>query len=126
MSWQQLLSLRAPISNAQRSSQILSPSYFHRAIPAEEIKHSNLLTAALFFEKVFGNTAAERVLPVLVAISAFGNILAVSIGHTRVIREVARQGVLPWASFWTQTRPFKTPAGPVLITFVLSFIVIGT
>jgi amino acid transporter len=96
----------------------------YSAVPKEEIRTSSLLTAALFFQKVFGNHAAARVLPALVAISAIGNILAVSIGHARMVREVARQGVLPWASFWTSTYPFASPGGPLLISFTLSTIVV--
>jgi amino acid transporter len=105
---------------------MLRVNYYYSAVPKEEIRSSSLLTAALFFEKVFGNHASARVLPALVAISAIGNILAVAIGHTRIIREVARQGVLPWASFWTSTYPFASPGGPVLISFVLSTIVVST
>jgi amino acid transporter len=99
---------------------------YRSAVPKEEIRKSSLLTAALFFEKVFGNHASARALPALVAISAIGNILAFSIGHVRIIREVARQGVLPWSSFWTSTYPFASPGGPVLLSFILSSIIVST
>jgi len=42
---------------------------------------------------VFGEYAGTRILPILIALSAFGNLLSVAIGQARIIREVARQGV---------------------------------
>lgn len=45
-------------------------------------------------------------LPSLIAISAFGNLLSSSIGQARIIREIARQGV--GDSFWYQTLPVLT------------------
>ncbi|KAG5356310.1 High-affinity methionine permease [Yarrowia sp. B02] len=98
-------------------------AYF-AAVSKEEIKHSNLLTAALFFKNVFGDSAGQRVLPALVAVSSIGNLLAVTIGHSRIVREVGRQGVLPWPSFWTNTWPFGTPGGALLVKFILTVIVI--
>lgn len=98
-------------------------AYF-AAVTPEEIKGSKLLTAALFFKNVFGDSAGQRVLPALVAVSSIGNLLAVTIGHSRIVREVGRQGVLPWPSFWTNTWPFGTPGGALLVKFILTVIVI--
>lgn len=98
-------------------------SYF-AAVPKEEIRDSKLLTAALFFNKVYGDGAATRLLPALVAISSFGNLLSVTIGHSRIVREVGRQGVLPFPEFWTNTWPFGTPSGPLLVKLLLTVIVI--
>lgn len=53
-----------------------------------------------------------------------GNLLSVAIGQARVIREVARQGVLPWGPFWTSTRPFNSPGGPLLLKWALTVLVI--
>lgn len=47
-----------------------------------------------------------------------------TIGQARVIREVARQGLLPWPEFFASTEPFGTPLGPVLLKYVLTVIVI--
>ncbi|KAL7412946.1 high affinity methionine permease [Mrakia frigida] len=98
-------------------------AYF-AAVPLEEIRNGGTLVAALFFEKVFGDVAGKTVLPIFVALSAFGNLLAVAIGQSRIIREVARQGVLPYAAFWTSVRPFNTPAAPLLLKWVLTVFVI--
>ncbi|KAF8640320.1 hypothetical protein AX16_010215 [Volvariella volvacea WC 439] len=98
-------------------------AYF-AAIPKEEIRTSRELTASLFFIHVFGNTRAVTALSSLIAISAFGNLLAVVIGSSRVIRECGRQGVLPYPKFWASTRPFNTPIGPYFVKWLLTVIVI--
>ncbi|KAH8822954.1 high-affinity methionine permease [Flagelloscypha sp. PMI_526] len=87
-------------------------------------KKSGQLLAAKFFTAVFGSYAGTRVLPVFVALSAFGNLIAVAIGQARVFREVARQGIFPFARFFSSTKPFGTPAAPMLLKFILTTIII--
>lgn len=98
-------------------------AYF-AAIPKESIRTSKELTASLFFTAVFGNTRAVTALSALVAVSSFGNLLAVVIGSSRIIRECGRQGVLPFPRFWASTRPFNTPLGPYLLKWTFTVIVI--
>jgi hypothetical protein len=44
-----------------------------------------------------------------------------------MLREAGRQGVLPFATFWSRVGRFKTPYGPLLLKWVLSmFLVIAT
>ncbi|KAI8938449.1 hypothetical protein NX059_004341 [Plenodomus lindquistii] len=102
---------------------ILANVAYFAAVPADQIRESGELTAALFFEAVFGAKHA-RGLPALVAVSAAGNIMAVIIGTTRQIRECARQGMLPWPHMWASTRPFGTPFAPILLKWTLTCIVI--
>ncbi|KAF2261382.1 amino acid transporter [Lojkania enalia] len=101
---------------------VLANVAYFSAVPAKEMRESKELAAALFFEAVFGE--AGKALPALVAVSAAGNIMAVIIGSTRMIRECARQGVLPWAHVWASTRPFGTPFAPILLKWALTTIVI--
>ena len=37
---------------------------------------------------------------------------------------MARQGVLPFPRFWTTTRPFNSPGGPILLKWALTVLVI--
>lgn len=97
-------------------------AYF-AAVPASAIRESGELAAALFFEAVFGTKAAKG-LPALIAVSAAGNIMAVVIGHSRMIRECARQGLVPWPHFWASTRPFNTPIAPLVLSWFLTCVVI--
>ncbi|KAJ2916587.1 hypothetical protein MD484_g3834, partial [Candolleomyces efflorescens] len=94
------------------------------AVPAEDIRNSGQLVAVLFFQRVFGQSFGTKVFPLLVALSCFGNIIAVTIGQARVIREVARQGLLPYPGFFASTKPFGTPLGPVALKGFLTVIVI--
>ncbi|PSN65237.1 high-affinity methionine permease [Corynespora cassiicola Philippines] len=102
---------------------ILANVAYFAAVPAAEIRESGELAAAMFFEAVFGGKAAQG-LPALIAVSAAGNIMAVIIGSTRMIRETARQGVIPWPHIWASTRPFGTPFAPILLKWALTCIVI--
>ncbi|KZP23797.1 amino acid transporter [Athelia psychrophila] len=91
------------------------------AVPREEIRRSGQLIAVLFFRHVFGDSWGAKVLPAMVALSCFGNLTA---GQARVIREVARQGLLPYPAFFASTKPFGTPLAPVVIKYVLTVLVI--
>jgi amino acid transporter len=102
---------------------ILANVAYFAAVPAADIRESGELTAALFFEAVFGSKQAKG-LPALIAVSAAGNIMATIIGATRMIRECGRQGVLPYPQVWASTRPFGTPFAPVLLKWVMTTIVI--
>jgi len=94
------------------------------AVPREEIRHSGQLIAALFFRRVFGDSWGAKVLPAMVALSSFGNIVAVTAGQARVLREVARQGLLPYSTFFVSTKPFGTPLAPVALQYAFTVFVI--
>lgn len=98
-------------------------AYF-AAVPKEVFAESSELAAGVFFTTVFGKGAAETALNVLILLSAFGNLLAVLIGSSRMIREIGRQGVLPFTPFWVSTKPFGTPIGPYLLKWLVTFIMI--
>lgn len=99
-------------------------AYFS-AVDKQTFGESKEIAASVFFTTVFGPGAAETVLNVLVMLSAFGNLLAVLIGQSRVIREIGRQGVLPFTNFWVSTKPFGTPIGPYLLKWAMTFLMIA-
>lgn len=98
-------------------------AYF-AAVPKETFSESSELAAGVFFTTVFGRGGAETALNVLILLSAYGNLLAVLIGQSRLIREIGRQGVLPFTSFWVSTKPFGTPLGPYLLKWAMTFVMI--
>ncbi|RBA21866.1 hypothetical protein FPRO05_00213 [Fusarium proliferatum] len=98
-------------------------AYFS-AVPKEEFAESNEIAASVFFTSVFGTSGAVTALNVLVLLSAYGNLLATLIGASRLIREIGRQGVLPFTTFWVSTKPFGTPIGPYLLKWAMTFIMI--
>jgi len=85
---------------------------------------SKELAASLFFSSVFGGSNSTRALNFLISLSAFGNIVAVIIGTSRVIRECGRQGVLPYPRVWASTKPFNTPLAPYLLKWALTVLMI--
>ncbi|KAI1495521.1 amino acid permease-domain-containing protein [Biscogniauxia marginata] len=98
-------------------------AYF-AAVPKEQFAMSKETAASVFFTAVFGRGGAQKALDFLVLLSAFGNLLATLIGQSRLIREIGRQGVLPYTEFWVSTKPFGTPLGPYFLKWVMTFIMI--
>ncbi|KAF9048611.1 amino acid/polyamine transporter I [Panaeolus papilionaceus] len=88
------------------------------AIPYDELKDSGSLVAVSFFSQVYGPRSL-RYLPLLVSMSCFGNM-------ARIIREVARQGLLPYPSFFSSIKPFSTPIGPICLKGAFTVLVILT
>ncbi|KAJ5901476.1 amino acid transporter [Penicillium taxi] len=102
---------------------LVNVAYFSAA-SREEILLSKQTAAAVFFEKVFGSARVAHGLNVLVSLSAFGNLLAVMIAYSRMLRETGRQGVLPWPRYWTSTKPWGTPLGPYILQWTITIIMI--
>lgn len=116
----------------------------HLTVPKLDIMEAKQITATLFFNNVFGSSRASRGLNVLIAFSALGNLIAVLLGTSRIIRECGRrvdscfdsssgylliylchrQGVLPWPRFWASTRPFGTALGPYVAKWIITTIMI--
>ncbi|KAL7941871.1 amino acid transporter [Trichoderma barbatum] len=97
---------------------------YYAAIPKQDIINGKLTVANLFFVNVFGSSKQVKALNFLIAISSFGNLVAVFIGTSRIIRECGRQGVLPWTKFWVSTYPLGTALGPYLFKYGITLIMI--
>jgi amino acid transporter len=72
------------------------------AASRQDIIDSEVNVASLFFERVFGSGGASRALNFLICVSAFGNLLVVLIGQSRLIRECGRYVL------WQPTFEFST------------------
>jgi amino acid transporter len=59
---------------------LVNIAYF-LVVPIEDIKNSGELIAALFFERVFGAELGVVLLPLVIAISAAGNVMVVTFSH---------------------------------------------
>ncbi|KAM5443459.1 methionine permease [Microsporum ferrugineum] len=100
---------------------LVNIAYF-AAVPKEEILGSGRILAASFFRNIFG-PKAERVLSIFIALSAFGNVLAVLFSQGRIVQALGEEGVLPLSKFWASKRPFNSPAAGLLEHYILSAIV---
>ena len=69
---------------------LLANIAYFAAVPKNELAKSSQIAASLFFEKVFGSSGAIKGLNFLIALSAFGNLIAVLLGQSRLIRECGR------------------------------------
>ncbi|KAM3414583.1 High-affinity methionine permease [Cercospora zeina] len=97
-------------------------AYFAASTP-EEVAKSGVTVAALFMDKVFGHRG-QQAISVLIAISAFGNVMTVTFAQARVNQELAKEGVLPYPKFWASNWPFRSPSAGLFLHWIPSFIVI--
>ncbi|CAG8983455.1 hypothetical protein HYALB_00000624 [Hymenoscyphus albidus] len=102
--------VRNPIQTLKRTAPIalflVSTAYicaniaYFAVVSREEFSSSGALIAGHFFRNVFGQRVGENILPLLIIISAFGNIAATSFAQARVNMELGRDGILPIANFF--------------------------
>ncbi|KAM3510115.1 hypothetical protein MY11210_006032 [Beauveria gryllotalpidicola] len=90
-------------------------AYF-AAVSKLDLATSELLVAALFFKNMFGNSAAAKTLPVFVAVSSLGSVLATSFAHSRLNQELGKERILPFGTFWASNKPCNAPAASVRTT----------
>ncbi|PPR00317.1 hypothetical protein CVT24_004604 [Panaeolus cyanescens] len=105
---------------------LLANIAYFAAATKDEIRHSGVTVASLFFGKVFGKTA-QKALSVIVALSALGNVITVTYSAARVNQELAKEGVpLPFGNkFWASNWPTgKSPLPGLIIHLIPSIIVI--
>jgi amino acid transporter len=69
---------------------LLANIAYFAAVPKHDIRTSGVTVASLFFTNVFGHAKGVKAFNLLIALSAFGNLIAVQIGQSRVIRECGR------------------------------------
>jgi amino acid transporter len=81
----------APLSLAVTATlYILANIAYFAVATKEEIIASEQVVASIFFEKVFGTGGAASALNFLICLSAFGNLISVLIGQSRMLRECGR------------------------------------
>ncbi|KAL1888312.1 hypothetical protein Sste5346_009637 [Sporothrix stenoceras] len=102
---------------------------FFLVVDKDEFRSAGVVVAGVFFRNLFGDGVGARVLPIFVIISAAGNIAATSFAQARVNEELAKDGLLPFASFWRSdnkqvSRKTPTPSRGLLLHWFVSVLVI--
>ncbi|KDN46771.1 amino acid transporter [Tilletiaria anomala UBC 951] len=100
---------------------LVNVAYFS-AIPKDELTKT-IAVAGLFAKKVFGSLA-EKVACLCIAMSALGNVITITYTASRVLVEIAREGILPAqvASKWPRNSPLIALCVhwlPAMLTIVL-------
>lgn len=104
------LKIAAPVALTLVSVAYLAINVaFFLVVDKDDFRSAGVVAAGIFFRNVFGAGAGSRVLPLFIIISAAGNIAATSFVQARVNEELAKDGLLPFARFWTTT---TAAAGP--------------
>ena len=101
----------------------INVAYF-AVIPLEEIKASGELVGALFFERVLGQGIGNRIVAILIALTAAGNVMVTTFAQARVNQQIACQGFFPFSRLLASTKPYGTPIGGLLVHIIPSLVVI--
>jgi amino acid transporter len=111
---QRTLAIAAPLAvGGVTILYVLANVAYFAAISKEDLATSEALVAGIFFRNVFGDGVLARTLPILVALSNLGNVVAVSFAHSRLNQEFGKEGLLPFSQFWASIKPFNSPAAAV-------------
>jgi len=86
---------------------LVNVSYFV-VVDKYEILASGQGVAALFFRNVYGE-GAERILDAMIALSTMGNLMSTVFSQGRVMQELGREDMLPFASVFASSKPFNAP-----------------
>ncbi|KAL4990001.1 amino acid/polyamine transporter I [Aspergillus falconensis] len=97
-------------------------SYFIVATP-DEISKTGVTVVALLIGKVFGDTMLWLT-AILAALSSFGNLMTASFTMSRVVREFAKEGIVPYSRFFAATTSSGSPSAAFLLVFLSSTVMI--
>lgn len=132
--WENANFVMGQIKNPERTVRIAGPlaiglatllyslcniAYFI-VIPKDLIAHSGTIVAGHFFRIVFGDSAAARLLPIVVAISNLGNVLVVSYAYGYMNLELAKHNLLPFSKFFASSKPFNSPFAGLFLHWLIS------
>ncbi|KAF9003168.1 APC amino acid permease [Hymenopellis radicata] len=97
---------------------LVNVAYF-AVVSKEDILGSKRIVAALFFRNLFGSNT-ERILSAFISLSTLGNLLSGQFSQGRVIQELGREGVLPFAAFFSSNKPFNAPLAALVTQWFFS------
>ncbi|KAF8908554.1 APC amino acid permease [Gymnopilus junonius] len=93
-------------------------AYF-AVVSKTDILESKRIVAALYFRNLFGPTT-EKALSAFIALSTLGNLLGGQFAQGRVIQELGREGIVPYAFFVASNKPFDAPLAGLFTQYLVS------
>ncbi|KAK0708714.1 amino acid permease-domain-containing protein [Lasiosphaeris hirsuta] len=116
-------SLKLSVSSVTFFYVMVNVAFFATCSTDELLTNRN--TFALFISKVFGNSADSRVVAgVMLCCSAGGAVVSFIYTNVRVLKEIARMGIIPLPEFWATTTRYNTPGPALLLHFLATGIFI--
>ncbi|WVQ74904.1 hypothetical protein IAR50_004512 [Cryptococcus sp. DSM 104548] len=102
---------------------LLTQIAYFAAVPKDDILGSTQITAALFFQNMFGESSA-RALSVFVALSAVANVFSVIFSQGRLNQALGRDGLIPFSKIFASNRPFKAPLAGLTWHVIVTLIIL--
>ncbi|KAJ2701127.1 hypothetical protein FB645_004748 [Coemansia sp. IMI 203386] len=99
---------------------VLSNVAYFAVLDVQTIGASGTTVAGVFFTKALGAVWGQRIVPVLIALATFGNVMCGVFAASRVVFAAARDGYLPWDHLWgSVSQRFATPVWALGATWAL-------
>jgi amino acid transporter len=95
---------------------------FFVVVPKDMIDVKTALLAAKFSTMAMGPTIGQRILPVFIALSAFGSGMCMAFANSRIILAASRDGYLPYAHVFGVTTGKGAPIAGLLLNMVVSLV----
>ncbi|KAG8527788.1 uncharacterized protein KY384_007942 [Bacidia gigantensis] len=114
------------------------------AIKKGDVVNDTRDMAIILFQEAFGNEIAPRVMSGMIALSVLGNIVVMTFTASRVKQEIAKEGILPFSSFFarstvtpyarlhswlsksdTKEYPEESPAAALLLHWIFAVFLVG-
>lgn len=96
-------------------------SYF-LVIPIVDIDTKSSVLAAQFFTMTMGETVGKHVIPVFISLSAFGSVMCMTFGASRIIFSATREGFFPFRDYLGATTSSGAPIGGLMLHMTMSLI----
>ncbi|KAH8744408.1 amino acid/polyamine transporter I, partial [Hyaloscypha finlandica] len=95
---------------------------FSLACSFEDLAGQDLGVVSNFAPKAFGRQGVEGI-KVCIALSAFGNLIAVVYTSSKVKQQIARQCIIPFYNFFARDdKQFLTPGGALILHWVMAVV----
>ncbi|OMH83490.1 High-affinity methionine permease [Zancudomyces culisetae] len=97
-------------------------AYFS-VVPLQEAIQAKEILAAVFTNKIFGETVGKTVLPIFIGLSVFGAVLAQVFSIGRIVQTAAAFEYIPYGRVLAQyNKKYNTPMNAIIFNYVLSMV----